>query len=281
MDRPRPLAGNSRVHPLAGPHPAAHCPDGLESRPTRVLRPPLVRAWRWLRRLGAGAASRVPVRQAARRRRRLKQRRREAFAGTIRAGSPDREPHLGANGPSAVRRPVRVAGPPRFRERSPDRSAGPRTATQRVRGRICTSKISSTPLSNSNVATVWPEWVSTTPMPHFSPSRCSAIGTPPKTAVSRIRDSPTNASGPWNAKPRVKPGMLATRSRCPFRRSTASSEPCPESRTHKRPSWIRGECGMAMPPATTWPLATSRTHPLWFFVGRQPAGAFDSARSVT
>src|SRR5262245_1817341 len=70
---------------------------------------------------------------------------------------------------------------------------GPDTAGQRAPGTTCTSKISSTPVTNSRCATSRPVPRSTTPTPHFSSARFSAIGIPPKVEVSRIFDRPTKA----------------------------------------------------------------------------------------
>ena len=80
---------------------------------------------------------------------------------------------------------------------------GPRSMGESTVGNTCRSKISSTPSTNWNAATCWPCARSATPTPHLSSSRRSAIGTPPNTEVSRIRDSPTKAYGPANASPRV------------------------------------------------------------------------------
>ena len=44
---------------------------------------------------------------------------------------------------------------------------------------------------------------STTPTPHFSSGRRSAIGMPPNVEVSRIFDRPTNAKRSYRARPRV------------------------------------------------------------------------------
>ena len=56
----------------------------------------------------------------------------------------------------------------------------------------------------------------------------------------------------------------------------------PRSRSiQTRPPWTRGECGMAKPRATVWPLATSIRQPLVALSGRQPCGVSVSARAVT
>ena len=66
-------------------------------------------------------------------------------------------------------------------------------AAMRTPGKTATSKISSTPDLNSNWPTSSPRRRSTIATPHFRRSRCSAMGTPPKVEVSRIRESPTKA----------------------------------------------------------------------------------------
>lgn len=58
-------------------------------------------------------------------------------------------------------------------------------------------------LAGVAAATCRPLRKSTAHRPHFSSSRCAEIGNPPKTDVSRIRDSPMNAYGPRNASPRA------------------------------------------------------------------------------
>ena len=65
--------------------------------------------------------------------------------------------------------------------------------------RTVTSKISSTPVVNSNVASVRPVESSMTPMPQRSSSRFSAMGTPPKVEVSRILDKADEGqvAGEW------------------------------------------------------------------------------------
>src|SRR5438445_10222549 len=70
---------------------------------------------------------------------------------------------------------------------------GPESAGQRAPGTTCTSKISSTPVTNSRCPISRPVVRSTTPTPHFSSDRRSAIGIPPKVDVSRIFERPTNA----------------------------------------------------------------------------------------
>ena len=55
----------------------------------------------------------------------------------------------------------------------------------------------------------------------------------------------------------------------------------PDSQTHSRPAYHRGECGIDSPWASTTPLATSITIPPRAFSGRQPAGALVWPSAVT
>src|SRR5262249_17298696 len=102
-----------------------------------------------------------------------------------------------------------------------------------------------------------------------------------KTALSRTCDSPTKARSPTKSSPRVNPGVAATASYLPVFRSTTPSVPEPDSQTHSRPPYQRGEWGIDRPRVMTSPESTSiRTPPLALF-GRQPPIAFASPRAVT
>src|SRR3954453_12282461 len=104
---------------------------------------------------------------------------------------------------------------------------------------------------------------------------------PLKTADSRTCDSPTKARSPTKSSPRVNPGTAATTSYLPVLRSTVPSVPEPDSHTHSRPPYQRGECGIDRPRHRISPESTSiRTPPLALFA-RQPAGVFVSPRAVT
>ena len=70
---------------------------------------------------------------------------------------------------------------------------GPEIAGQAVPLKTSTAKISWMPSLNSSSDTILPLASSTTATPHFSRSRCGAIGRSPKVADSRILERPTNA----------------------------------------------------------------------------------------
>ena len=105
---------------------------------------------------------------------------------------------------------------------------------------------------------------------------------PLKTAVSRTCDRPTKARSPAKSSPRVKPGSSATGSYRPVFGSTTPSVPAPDSQTHSRPAYQRGECGIDRPRAidlAARPRPSGRRRLALF--ARQPAGASVSPRAVT
>ena len=90
--------------------------------------------------------------------------------------------------------------------------------------------------------------MSTTQTPQQrSASGRSAMAMPLKTALSRTCDRPMKASGPQKSRPRVKPGSTASASYFPVAGSTQPKPPLPDSSTHSRPSYQRGECGIDRP----------------------------------
>src|SRR5262249_49043798 len=71
---------------------------------------------------------------------------------------------------------------------------------------------------------------------------------------------------------RVKPGSTVSAWYLPVAGSTQPKPPLPDSRTHRRPSYQRGECGIDRPRVTTSPEATSRRTPPLFLSARPPPG---------
>ena len=60
---------------------------------------------------------------------------------------------------------------------------------------------------------------------------------------------------------RIVPEARATGENAPASGSTAPNSPEPEFKSHSRPRYQRGECGIDSPPATTRPEGTSSTQP--------------------
>src|SRR5262245_25150448 len=104
---------------------------------------------------------------------------------------------------------------------------------------------------------------------------------PLKTALSRTCDSPTKARSPAKSSPRVNPGTAATASYLPEFRSTVPSVPEPDSHTHSRPPYQRGEWGIDRPRHRISPEPTSIRRPPFALFARQPAGVFVSPSAVT
>jgi hypothetical protein len=67
------------------------------------------------------------------------------------------------------------------------------------------------------------------------------IGMPLKTALSRTCDRPTNARFPAKSSPRVKPGTSAIGWYWKVFGSMNPNDPAPDSQTHSRPAYQRGE----------------------------------------
>jgi hypothetical protein len=78
----------------------------------------------------------------------------------------------------------------------------------------------------------------------------------------------------------VNPGTCATVSTRPVTVSTVESAPRPDSSTHSRPRYSRGECGIDRPRATTSPLSTSSTTPPVRLFARQPSRTLLSPRAL-
>ena len=95
---------------------------------------------------------------------------------------------------------------------------------------------------------------------------------PLNTADSRTCDRPMKAYGPQNAKPRVKPGNSSSGSYRPRAGSTVPNVPVPDSSSHSRPSYQRGECGIDRPAAITALDGTSSSTPPLRLFSRQPPG---------
>src|SRR5262249_32127544 len=72
------------------------------------------------------------------------------------------------------------------------------------------------------------------------------------------------------------PGTAATASYRPVLRSTMPSVPEPDSQTHNRPPYQRGEWGIDRPRQRMAPVSTSIRMPPLALFGRQPAGSFVS-----
>src|SRR6516164_11810815 len=104
---------------------------------------------------------------------------------------------------------------------------------------------------------------------------------PLKTADSRTCDSPTKARSPTKSSPRVNPGTAATASYRPVFRSTNPSVPEPDSQSHNRPPYQRGEWGIDRPRQRMASESTSISSPPRALFGRQPAISFVSPSAVT
>ena len=89
----------------------------------------------------------------------------------------------------------------------------------------------------------------TTHTPQVRSLSRSTSGMPLKMADSRTCDRPTKASGPWNDKPAGIAGQLGDRPIAARGRIERADRAGPDSNSHSRPSYQRGECGMESPRA--------------------------------
>ena len=138
---------------------------------------------------------------------------------------------------------------------------GPESSGSSEPGRDTTSKISSTPVTNSRCAASRPVRRSIdadAALQLVAPlgDRHAAEGR--RLADLRQADERVRAE---QRQPAGEAGQLGHVSHRPVAGSTTTSRPAPESSTQSRPPWTRGECGMAKPRATVSPLGTSIRQP--------------------
>ena len=107
------------------------------------------------------------------------------------------------------------------------------------------------------------------------------IGMSVNGVVPRNCDRPMNATGPMKSRPRQNPGTRATSVRSPVLTSTVHSAPRPDSSTHRRLSYQRGECGIDRPRVITRFVVTSMIKPPLRLFARQPSCVLVSPSAVT